>query len=98
MKRTTTLNRAWAARRIAYLADEIRDGEEDFLQEYHELVEKFADLTWGNAPARETDPLLYDEWCAKMGKEPTKTLRPGPQMSEINYGEMRLFMFGHWKH
>lgn len=83
--------------KIKDMADLILDGEESLLEEYNSLVEELVKKTNGQAPAFESDPVMYKELCDKWGEEPTKMLGPGDQMRYLNYLEMTRFMRGYWR-
>ena len=82
--------------KIAELADKIRDGEEDLMEGYNNFVKLHADMTRMQAPARETDPLMYDQLIEDWGRDPGETIQYGGKR-EMNYIEMTRFMRGYWR-
>ena len=98
-KRTTKptlVTRSEMVMRISELAEEIRGGEEDMLEEYNTAVKGYADITRHQAPAEETDPIMWDQLCEDWGEVPTKTIQYGG-MRAMNYLEMTKFMRGYWR-
>jgi len=81
---------------INSLADEIRDGEEDVMEEYEAAVQQFAELTASQAPASETDPIAWDAFVEKAGKDPGKIVYAGGRRA-LNYLEMVKFNRGYWR-
>ena len=81
---------------INSLADEIRDGEEDVMEEYEAAVQQFAELTACQAPASETDPIAWDAFVEKAGKDPGKIVYAGGRRA-LNYLEMVKFNRGYWR-
>ena len=53
---------------IQSLAEEIRAGEEDVMEDYEHAVQQFADITRSQAPASVTDPVAWDEFCEEDRK------------------------------
>ena len=90
-------NRAEAKKKIADMAKLILEGEEDLLEEYDNIVQKFVKVTKGVTPAFETDPVMYSELVEKWGVEPTKMVGSEGQMRYLNYHEMVNFMRGYWR-
>ena len=82
--------------KIAELADQIRDGEEDLLDGYNNFVQEFITVTRMQASARESDPLMYDALCEKWGEDPGKTIQYGGKR-EMNYLECLKFTRGYWR-
>mgnify|MGYP005641535971 CR=1 FL=1 len=81
---------------INSLAAEIREGEEDVLEGYEEAVQQFAELTACQAPASETDPIAWDAFVEKTGKDPGKIVYAGGRRA-LNYLEMVKFNRGYWR-
>lgn len=82
--------------KIYKLADSIRDGEEDLLEEYNEKVEQYAAITMHQGPASETDPIAWDLFCELAGGDPGKIIYAGGRRS-LNYEEMLRFNRGYWR-
>ena len=82
--------------RISELAEEIRGGEENRLEEYNKVVKEYADITRQQAPAEETDPIMWDLLCEDWGEVPTETIQYGGKRA-MNYLEMTKFMRGYWR-
>ena len=83
-------------KQISDLAAEIREGEEDVLENYEEAVQVFADLTRCQAPASETDPIAWDLFCELAGGDPGKIVYAGGRRA-LNYLEMVKFNRGYWR-
>jgi len=81
---------------ISELAEQIRAGEEDLLEEYNTVVKQYADITRQQAPAEETDPIMWDTLCEDWGRVPTETIQYGGKRA-MNYLEMTKFMRGYWR-
>ena len=81
---------------IHKLADLIRDGEEDLLEEYNEKVERYAAITMHQGPASETDPIAWDLFCELAGGDPGKIIYAGGRRG-LNYEEMLRFNRGYWR-
>ncbi len=81
---------------INSLAAEIRGGEEDVMEVYEEAVHQYAELTACQAPASETDPIAWDEFVAKTGRDPGKIVYAGGRRG-LNYLEMVKFNRGYWR-
>jgi len=81
---------------IHKLADLIRDGEEDLLEEYNEKVERYAAITMHQGPASETDPIAWDLFCELAGGDPGKIVYAGGRRG-LNYEEMLRFNRGYWR-
>jgi len=81
---------------ISDLAEQIRAGEEDLLEEYNTVVKEYADITRQQAPAEETDPIMWDTLCEDWGRVPTETIQYGGKRA-MNYLEMTKFMRGYWR-
>ena len=81
---------------ISELAEQIRAGEEDLLEEYNTVVKEYADITRQQAPAEETDPIMWDQLCEDWGEVPTETIQYGGKRA-MNYLEMTKFMRGYWR-
>ncbi len=96
VKKPVWLDKAELVSKISELAQQIRDGEEDLIEGYNNFVKVYADLTRMQAPASETDPLMWDELCEQWGKVPTHTIQYGGKR-EMNYIEMTRFMRGYWR-
>ena len=98
-----TKNMSWwrrdtKLREIGDLAEKIRDGEEELLEEYHELVSDFVKRTRGLTEGKFTDPLMHDDLVRKWGKEPTKMPSTDNAPSRyMNYNELRNYMRGYWR-
>jgi hypothetical protein len=82
--------------KIHKLADLIRDGEEDLLEEYNEKVEQYAAITMHQGPASETDPIAWDLFCELAGGDPGKIVYAGGRRG-LNYEEMLRFNRGYWR-
>ena len=82
--------------KISELAEQIRDGEEDLLEEYNKVVKEYADITRQQAAAEETDPIMWDTLCEDWGTVPTETIQYGGKRA-MNYLEMTKFMRGYWR-
>tara|TARA_R110001592_G_scaffold93384_1_gene271314 strand:- start:381 stop:689 length:309 start_codon:yes stop_codon:yes gene_type:complete len=82
--------------KISELAEQIRDGEEDLLEEYNKVVKEFADITRQQAAAEETDPIMWDTLCEDWGEVPTETIQYGGKRA-MNYMEMTKFVRGYWR-
>ena len=82
--------------KIKELADKIRNGEEELLEGYHNFVKMHADMTRMQAPAYETDPLMWDDLCEQWGRVPTETIQYGGKR-QMNYIEMTRYMRGYWR-
>jgi len=82
---------------IKEMSELVLDGEESLLEEYNLLVKDFVYKTRGQAPAFQSDPVMYKELCDDWGKEPSKMLGPGDKMRYLNYTEMTRFMRGYWR-
>ena len=95
-KKPTVLDRHAMRANIYRLAEQIRSGEETKLEEYNDAVLEFASLTRNVAPARDTDPIMYDSLCDDWGREPGETIHAGGKR-EMNYGEMIRFKRGYWR-
>lgn len=96
VKKSKFLDRHAMRANIYSLAEQIRGGEETKLDEYNEAVLEFASLTRNVAPARDTDPIMYDSLCDDWGREPGETIHAGGKR-EMNYGEMIRFKRGYWR-
>ena len=81
---------------IHKLADLIKDGEEDLLEEYNEKVERYAAITMHQGPASETDPIAWDLFCELAGGDPGKIVYAGGKRG-LNYEEMLRFNRGYWR-
>jgi len=81
---------------IHKLADLIKDGEEDLLEEYNEKVERYAAITMHQGPASETDPIAWDLFCELAGGDPGKIVYAGGRRG-LNYEEMLRFNRGYWR-
>mgnify|MGYP001191235532 CR=1 FL=1 len=81
---------------IAKLAELIRDGEEEHLEHYNELVLNYAKVTNMQAPASETDPIAWDLFCELAGGDPGKIAYAGGRRG-LNYLEMVKFNRGYWR-
>jgi len=81
---------------INRLADIIRAGEEDVLEEYDAAVEQYAKLTASQASASETDPIAWDLLCELAGGDPGKIVYAGGRRG-LNYLEMVKFNRGYWR-
>jgi len=81
---------------INSLAAEIRAGEEDVMEGYEAAVQQFAELTACQAPASETDPIAWDAFVEKTGKDPGKIVYAGGRRA-LNYLEMVKFNRGYWR-
>ncbi len=81
---------------INRLADIIRTGEEDVLEEYDNAVELYAKMTASQAPASETDPIAWDLFCEIAGGDPGKIVYCGGRRG-LNYLEMVKFNRGYWR-
>jgi len=92
----TVKKRSEIVLRISELAEQIRDGEEDLLEEYNKVVKEYADITRQQAPAEETDPIMWDTLCEDWGTVPTETIQYGGKRA-MNYLEMTKFMRGYWR-
>lgn len=90
-------NRGEEIKKIQDMAALILDGEEDLLEEYDEIVKRFAKATRGLTPAHEADPVMYRDLVEKWGEEPGKMLSTNDQMRYLNYFEMSRFMRGYWR-
>ena len=95
-KKPMVLDRHAMRANIYRLAEQIRGGEETKLEEYNDAVLEFASLTRNVAPARDTDPIMYDSLCDDWGREPGETIHAGGKR-EMNYGEMIRFKRGYWR-
>jgi hypothetical protein len=82
--------------KIHKLADLIRDGEEDLLEEYNDKVERYAAITMHQGPASETDPIAWDLFCELAGGDPGKIVYAGGRRG-LNYEEMLRFNRGYWR-
>ena len=82
--------------KISELAEQIRAGEEELLEEYNKVVKEYADITRQQAPAEETDPIMWDALCDDWGEVPTETIQYGGKRA-MNYIEMIKFMRGYWR-
>ena len=81
---------------IQSLAEEIRAGEEDVMEDYEHAVQQFADITRSQAPASVTDPVAWDEFCEDWGGDPGETIQPGGKRP-MNYLEMVKWRRGYWR-
>ena len=81
---------------IAKLAELIKEGEENHLVHYNELVLKYAKDTNMQAPASETDPIAWDLFCELGGGDPGKIVYAGGRRG-LNYLEMVKFNRGYWR-
>ena len=81
---------------IHKLANLIKDGEEDLLEEYNEKVERYAAITMHQGPASETDPIAWDLFCELAGGDPGKIVYAGGRRG-LNYEEMLRFNRGYWR-
>lgn len=81
---------------INRLADVIKAGEEDVLEEYNDAVELYAKVTNSQAPASETDPIAWDLFCEIAGGDPGKIIQHGGRR-DLNYLEMVKFNRGYWR-
>ena len=81
---------------INSLAAEIREGEEDVMEGYEEAVQQYAELTACQALASETDPIAWDEFVTKTGRDPGKIVYAGGRRG-LNYLEMVKFNRGYWR-
>jgi len=81
---------------IHKLADLIKDGEEDLLEEYDKKVERYAAITMHQSPASETDPIAWDLFCELAGGDPGKIVYAGGRRG-LNYEEMLRFNRGYWR-
>lgn len=91
-------NKDTKLREIGDLAEKIRDGEEEFLEEYHDLVEDFVTRTKGLTEGKFTDPLMHDELVRRWGKEPSKVPSTDNAPSRyMNYNELRNYVRGYWR-
>ena len=96
VKKEKFADKQYLVEQIAFLADQIRAGEEDLLEGYNNFVQEFITVTRMQAPARESDPLMYDALCEKWGEDPGKTIQYGGKR-EMNYLECLKFTRGYWR-
>ena len=96
VKKPVWVDKAELVSKISELAQQIRDGEEDLMEGYNNFVKLHADVTRMQAPARETDPLMYDQLIEDWGRDPGETIQYGGKR-EMNYIEMTRFMRGYWR-
>jgi len=82
--------------KISELAEQIRDGEEELLEKYNMVVKEYADITRRQAPAEETDPIMWDALCESWGKVPSPTIQYGG-IRPMNYIEMTRYARGYWR-
>ncbi len=81
---------------IANLAELIKDGEEEHLDHYNDLVLSYAKDTNMQASASETDPIAWDLFCELAGGDPGKIVYAGGRRG-LNYLEMVKFNRGYWR-
>ncbi len=96
VKKEKYADKQFLAAKIAELADQIRDGDEDLVEGYNNYVQEFITVTRMQAPARESDPLMYDALCEDWGRDPGKTIQYGGKR-EMNYLECLKFTRGYWR-
>ena len=71
-------------------------GNKILFEEYNKVVKEYADITRQQAPAEETDPIMWDQLCEDWGEVPTETIQYGGKRA-MNYLEMTKFMRGYWR-
>lgn len=95
-KRTPMPFRPAMKANILRLANLIREGEEEYTEEYNTAVMEFADLTRSQAPASETDPIAWDAFVEDCGCDPGEIIYCGGRRG-LNYLEMVKFQRGWWR-